>query len=167
MNPDKASTLRLLKAGMGNPVHLLESRMESLSDVSQVEITARLEGGAPSHIPVLFLLSSLAFLEAQPVSDGSGGAGASDGLGVTDLSRSSSNDYFAEDGWTPADFLEYLRFDGGAMLLDLGEIRGREVSTQLSLSAAGELKIRTSGRGQSSTRWLSFVRGQSHIQPVS
>lgn len=133
---------------MGNPVHLLESRTESLSDASNVELTARLEGGAESQIPVLFLLSSLAFLEAQPAAD-------------------SSTEYFSEDGWTPADFLEHLRFDGGAMGLDLGIIRGRQVLTRLSLTPDGELRIRTAGRGQSSTRWLSFVRGRSHIQPVS
>ena len=134
---------------MGNPVHLLESRADSASaEGSSFELRARLEGGPEAQMPVLFLLSSLAFLEAQPAGD-------------------SASEYFAEDGWTPADFVEHLRFDGGGLGLDLGIIRGRSVLTRLSLTPNGDLQIATSGRGQSPARWLSFVRGRSHIQPVS
>jgi hypothetical protein len=142
MTEDKASTLRLLREGIGNRVEILESR----STDAVHEVRARLFGRSPaSQIPILFLLSSLAFLEAGPT----------EGEEPAEI-----------DGWTPADFLSHLRFDGGRLELTLERIRGRAVCTWLTLTPEGELTLRTRGRGRSATRWLGFVRGRSHLQPV-
>jgi hypothetical protein len=139
---------------MGNTVHLLETRAEEPA----VELRALLPAPAEAQVPVLFLLSSLAFLEAQPLPIEQE---------ELDLVETFEDEYSEADGWTPADFLSHLRFDGGALRLNLGCVRGRGVFTELSLTPEGELRIRTLGRGNSATRWLSYVRGRSHIQPVS
>ncbi len=146
MTAEKATTLRLLKEGMGKTVQVLESK--------KGEGTHELRAYVPdlpesSVIPVLFLVTSLAFLEAGPERD------------------SFSDEYAEIDGWTPADFLSHLRFEDGELKVSLGRIRGRSVFTQVSLSYLGNLTIRTSGRGQSATRWVAYVQGRSHLQEVS
>ena len=145
MNAEKASTLRLLKQGMGKTVTVLEIR----GGDSHHRVRAQLsETGA---IPVLFLLSSLAFLEAgavgQPVGD-------------------TPDEYDELDGWSPADFLSQLRLEDGKLAVHLDTVRGRAVHTHLSISSEGELVVETWARGRSSTRWLAYVRGRSHLSEV-
>lgn len=174
MNPEKASTLKLLRAGMGYEVLLLETRtrqtplapLESAVGIAVhgiatdsphlplgelcVELRAHLPhapGSSQAQIPVLFLLSSLAFLEAKPV----GG----------------SDEFDEVDGWTPSDFLSHVRFEGGMLKLSMGCVRGRAVFTDISIDSQGELWIQTVGRGHSAQRWLGYVRGQSHMHSVS
>lgn len=147
MTAEKASTLRLLKEGMGNAVQVLESR----GSASFHEVRAHLPGiSKSSEIPILFLITSLAFLEASPIVDG-------DGL---------SPDFAEIDGWTPADFLSHLRFEDRKLKLELRKIRGRAIFTEVSLSTAGDLTIVTQGRGQSANRWLAYVEGRSHLREV-
>lgn len=148
---------------MGNAVHLLETR----SDEPCVELRAHLPGPSETHVPILFLLSSLAFLEAKPlptvppkVPNDEAQPGWS-GL-ICDLAE-----YSEADGWTPADFLSHLKFDESGLKLSLACVRGRAVFTDLTLTPQGDLWIRTFGRGQSVTRWLSYVQGRSHMRPVS
>ena len=206
MNPEKASTLKLLRAGMGNSVRLLETRKSDFT----IELRAHLPGPKPAQVPVLFLLSSLAFLEARPFGgDEASGPEGDDGgyesvestdsdgspdspvilIAGTQLSGGSlgtvsefqsdgvaemppewlicdPQEYLEVDGWTPADFLEYLQFDEGQLRVSLGCVRGRAVFTEISLDPQGQLRIRTIGRGHSADRWLSFVRGRTHMQPV-
>ncbi len=203
MNPEKASTLKLLRAGMGNSVRLLETRKSDFT----IELRAHLPGPRPAQVPVLFLISSLAFLEARPFRGDQGSEDFEDSensvfsetqpptllIAGTRLSGSSLStpslgspeiltdgaaemppewlicdpqEYIETDGWTPADFLEHLKFDDGQLRISLGCIRGRAVFTEISLDPQGQLKIRTIGRGHSADRWLSFVRGRSHMQPV-
>lgn len=144
MTIEKESTLRLLREGIGNQVHVLET----LGGGSFQEVRAHLpELSESSRIPVLFLITSLAFLEASPYC---------------------YHPEFNEiDGWTPADFLSQLRFDRNQLKVSLEVIRGRSVQTEVFLNEKGDLKIRTNGRGQSATRWLSYVQGRSHLQQVS
>ncbi|MBC7692559.1 MAG: hypothetical protein H7222_12410 [Methylotenera sp.] len=145
MNAEKASTLKLLKEGMGKTVQVLESR----GGDGVHEVRAYLpDCSETSIIPILFLLTSLAFLEAGPGED------------------TLSDEYAEIDGWTPADFLSHLRFEDGELRVSLNRIRGRAVYTQASLSYLGNLTLRTRARGQSATRWLSYVQGRSHLQEV-
>src|SRR5690606_11607739 len=94
-----------------------------------------------SMLPVLFLITTLAFLEADSETE--------------------------VDGWTPADFLSYLRFEGGTLRIRLEVVRTRAVFTDVSLTSDGELSIETRGRGLSATRWLSYVEGRSHLRKVN
>lgn len=127
---------------MGKTVTVLESRGGHDSH----ELRAHLpDCPDASRLPILFLLTTLAFLEATP-RDGEGNE---------------------VDGWTPADFLSYLRFEEGQLKITLGHVRGRDVETHVSLSPLGELVIITRGRGTSADRWLSYVRGRRHLQPVA
>jgi hypothetical protein len=143
MTPEKALTLQLLRDGMGLPVRVTECRRGS----NFQELRARLSGLQSGNlIPVLFLLTSLAFLEA---------------------SSEEVDAVQAPDGWTPVDFLSHLRLEDGALKVSLDRIRGRKVCTDVSLSPDGELSILTRDRGQSATRWLAFVEGRSHLRPVS
>ena len=144
MDAEKISTLRLLKEGMGKSVQVLEAQESGASH----EVRAFIENCAESSvIPVLFLLTSLAFLEAIPDTE-------------------SGQDFSEVDGWTPADFLSHLRFEDQELKLSLGLIRGRAVNTSVALSYMGELTLSTSGRGQPARRWLSFVQGRTHLQEV-
>ncbi len=138
MNSEKASTLKLLREGMGQPVHVLENR----SGDAYHAVRARLpELSETSMIPVMFLITTLAFLEA----------GTTEGV----------------DGWTPADFLSYLRFEHGSLVVRLDVIRERAVFTEVNLNPKGEISIETRGRGQSATRWLAYVEGRSHLHRVN
>lgn len=138
MNAEKASTLRLLREGMGQPVQLLESK----GGDGTHEVIAHLPATTQSTmIPVMFLITTLAFLEADSETE--------------------------VDGWTPADFLSHLRFESGTLHLRLEVVRGRPVFTDVSLTSEGELKIQTRGRGLSATRWLSYVEGRSHLRKVN
>jgi hypothetical protein len=140
MTAEKASTLRLLRDGMGQAVRLVEDR----SELGRHEVRALLpELSSSEMIPVLFLITSLAFLEAE-----------------------NSQPDPEQDGWTPADFLFYLRLDQGGYRVALDEIRERQVFTEVSLDIAGNLKISTIGRGQSASRWLKYVEGRTHLQTV-
>jgi hypothetical protein len=149
MNAEKASTLKLLREGIGNTVHVLESTCGDAVHELRAHLPDRCGSSA---IPVLFLLSSLAFLEAA--------------AGIPADEASDSSDFHEADGWTPADFLSHLKFEGKELRLSLTEVRGRAVFTDLSLTHSGDLKIRTLGRGQSATRWLSFVQGRRHLQEI-
>ena len=138
MNSEKASTLKLLREGMGQPVHVLENR----SGDAYHAVRARLpELSQSSMIPVMFLITTLAFLEAA----------------VGEVI----------DGWTPADFLSHLRFEHSCLVVRLEVIRERAVFTEVSLSPKGELSIETRGRGQSATRWLAYVEGRTHLHRVN
>ena len=147
MNTEKASTLRLLREGIGNQVQVIETRGGDAFH----EVRARLAVCPESSmIPVLFLLTTLAFLEANPQ--------LFEGV--------PHPDFMEVDGWTPADFLSHLRFEGRKLSISLEQVRGREVTTSIGLTAVGDLTIRTQGRGQSATRWLAYVQGRSHLQTV-
>lgn len=137
MNPEKLSTLRLLREGMGKTVNVLEAIGGDSLHIVRAHLP---EGTEKDALPVLFLLTSLAFLEADPGSD--------------------------VDGWTPADFLSHLRFDGGFLSVKLETVRGRGVFTEITLSAAGDLFIQTKGRGNSASRWLNYVQGRRYLKPV-
>lgn len=155
MTADKASTLKLLREGIGNPIRVLESR----GDESAHFVRALLPECNPrSLIPVLFLISSLAFLEATPAVMAESEATESD---------DEENEFNEVDGWTPADFLSNLRIDGGTLSLSLGRIRGRAIHTELSLTQSGQLSIGTKGRGLSANRWIGFVEGRRHLQSVA
>ena len=144
MTPEKASTLRLLKEGMGQPVNLVASR----DGANFHEIRANLpEISVNSLIPVMFLVTTLSFLEAS-------------------LPGEDPEEDRGPDGWTPADFLSHLRFDQGSLKVSLDTVRGRSVYTDVELTPKGELTIMTRGRGQSATRWLAYVEGRSHLRPV-
>lgn len=147
MNTEKASTLRLLRQGIGNTVNVLEHRSEDALH----EVRALLPDHAESSvIPVLFLLTSLAFLEAPPV-----------------LPEVDENSDFNEvDGWLPADLLSHLRFEEKQLRVSLSVVRGRAIFTDIAITANGELTIRTQARGQSASRWLTYVQGRSHLQPT-
>ena len=143
MNAEKASTLRLLKEGMGKTVNVLEDR----GGDSFHEVRAHLPNcSEQSMIPILFLISSLSFLEAGPVLDEDG-----------------ETEFAEVDGWTPADFVSHLRFEGSGLRVALDCIRGRSIFTTILLSPNGELTIQTRGRGKSATRWINYVRGRSHL----
>ncbi len=147
MTAEKSSTLMLLKEAIGNEYFLVESRLEqSLHEVRAVLTRCP----QSSQFPVLFLLSSLAFLEAAPQMI----EGAMDG------------EYLGEDGWTPSDFLTHIRFNSHRISIELGSVRGRLVKTEISLSSSGLLEITTRGRGRSADRWLAAVQGQSHLEEV-
>lgn len=151
MTAEKASTLRLLREGIGQSVNVTDSRDADLVH----ELRAHLPDCPESkHLPILFLITSLAFLEAQPMSGkhiGSHGA----------------ESYNETDGWLPADFVFNLRRGLDGFEINLGVVRGRQVETHVSLSSLGELRITTQGRGRSATRWVAFVRGQTHLQQVN
>ncbi len=152
MNAEKASTLRILKEGIGRHVSVLEAKGGDACH----EVRAFLPGySEESVIPVLFLLTSLAFLEATP------------GQRNDALDEDEEETEFNEvDGWTPADFLSHLKFEDGRLQICLGRVRGRSVFTELSVFPEGELLIRTFGRGQSAIRWLAYVQGRTHLQKI-
>lgn len=155
MTAEKASTLRLLKDGMGQPVLVTDTRDADLIH----EVRALLpECPDSKHLPILFLLTSLAFLEAQPIARH---------RRASEDQELQASEFQAEDGWTPADFLTYLRRAEDGFVITLGTVRGRQVETQASLSTLGELKISTYARGRSASRWITFVRGQTHLQEVN
>jgi hypothetical protein len=168
MNAEKASTLKLLREGIGNPVHLIESR----GGGAVHEVRAHLPGHTGGNvIPVLFLISSLAFLEAGAtprVTDEvklEGDDELDEDL-PSEREPDNERDYAEIDGWTPADFLSHLRYAGPDLSLELGEVRGRSVFTDIRLSQDGHLHIKTLGRGQSANRWLSYVQGRIHLREV-
>lgn len=160
MTLEKASTLKLLRKGIGNPISVVEDTGSALFHTVRARVPTS-PGATGSHeetvIPVLFLLTSLAFLEAMPVAKPSSDA---------EETSEEEGGYSEVDGWLPADFLSHLRFEENQLRICLGEIRGRMVATEIVLNSAGELTITTQGRGQSATRWISYVRGQSHLQPA-
>jgi hypothetical protein len=141
MTAEKASTLKLLKDGMGKTIEVIESR----GGFDSHEVRANLKDFTEAcRLPVLFLLTTLAFLEAQVSDEGS-----------------------ELDGWLPADLISHLRIEPELIKVSLDEIRGRKIQTEIQLSFSGELFIRTNGRGLSANRWLSYVRGRSYLQDAS
>src|SRR4051812_30459889 len=105
MNAEKATTLRLLREGIGNEVKVLESRGGHLTHEVRAHLPTVSES---SMIPVLFLITSLAFLEAGP-----------------ELVHGEPVAEYAEvDGWTPADFLSNLRFGDQMLQISLTRVRG-------------------------------------------
>jgi hypothetical protein len=172
MTAEKASTLKLLREGIGNAVHLIETRAGG----AMHEVTAHLpDHPAGNGIPVLFLISSLAFLEATPspafTDDGAIlerglGARLADDAEDDDTEAGPEGRYNEVDGWTPSDFLSHLRYDGRDLALVLGEVRGRAVFTEIRLTAEGNLVIKTLNRGQSANRWLTYVQGRTHLSPI-
>ena len=156
MTPEKASTLRLLREGIGNPVNVIESNGSDHCHEVRAQL---LEDTERNHVPILFLITSLAFLEARPCEELSL---------VQPGSATVSSPYYESDGWTPVDFLKSLIFiEGGGVRIFLERIRGRAVNTEVVLRPCGELLLRTQGRGKSAQRWLHFVKGQSHLTPVA
>lgn len=178
----------LLRNGIGRSVHLIESTdLESEQDSDLVvtqnsfvsgpspdkkdgtqdrfRIRAMLEEAEESsRLSVLFLLSSLAFLEAKPSTDRSSEVGDPDSEPEGQLDGQLDSQL---DGWTPTDFISYLRLDrDGSLKIELNQVRGRAVKTAIRLRANGELCVETRDRGQSANRWIHFVRGKSHLASV-
>jgi hypothetical protein len=98
--------------------------------------------GGKSAIGLLFLWSSLAFLEARPLLC----------EGVLPV------DYRNDDGWSSIDFLSHLRWEDGRLAVRLGTLRGRQVATVLWLRRDGLFTVRTSGRGDSALAWFESFR---------
>lgn len=138
MTAEKAATLKLLREGTGIPVEVLETR----EDADCYELRAYLPDCSDDRkIPVLFMLTTIAFLEASPVRS------------------KSESEYSKVDGWMPADFLSLLKFDGSRLEVSMSVVRGRGVWTQVALTPLGELMVRTQGRKDAAMKWLSYVRG--------
>lgn len=146
MTSEKTSTLRLLRQGMGNQLMILEDH--GTDDLYQVR--AHLPQMSEGRIlPILFLLTSLAFLEAHPVEDQEGVPIAS---------------YKDPDGWLATDFLSHLNFEGQKLRISLVEVRGRKVATEITVDAFGDLSLVTRGRGHSASRWIAYVQGRPHLK---
>ena len=107
------------------------------------ELVARLEGLTErASIGLLFLWSSLAFLEARPLS--------AEGI--------LPSDYSADDAWGSLDFLDHFRWDGRRLGVELRTLRGRQVDTSLRLDRMGVFSVRTQGRGDSALWWFRSFR---------
>jgi len=110
------------------------------------ELIARTEGISQgperTAVGLLFLWSSMAFLEAHALSE--------EGLPPVD--------YKLEDGWSSLDFLENLRWEEDRLRLALKVIRGRQVTTDIWLSRNGLFVVRAQGRGDSPLRWFESFR---------
>ena len=91
-----------------------------------------------SAVGLLYLWSSIAFLEAQALSV----------EGIPPV------DYQLDDGWSSLDFLENLLWEGDQLRLNLNVIRGRQVTTEISISSGGLFVVTTQGRGDSALRWF-------------
>ncbi|MFN7683957.1 MAG: hypothetical protein ACK5QT_00915 [Oligoflexia bacterium] len=94
-------------------------------------------------IGLLFLWSSLAFLEAKPLTC----------EGVI------PQEYQPDDGWSSLDFLRHLNWEGDRLSVELGVIRGRQVSTRFEVNQAGVFFVMTQGRGDSALNWFDAFRG--------
>src|SRR6476646_2746114 len=104
MNAEKASTLALLREAIGNPIHVLETT----EGEAELKVKAFLpELSEASLIPVVFLITSLSFLEAKPIQP----------------DPNIASEYRDPDGWTPADLLANLRFEEGAVRMSLEIVR--------------------------------------------
>ena len=112
----------------------------------QSELVARVnpEGKQPegTAVGLLFLWSSLAFLEAHALSE----------EGIL------PHDYLPEDGWSSLDFLENLKWEGDRLRVSLVVIRGRQVATEILLSQNGFFVVRAKGRGDSPLHWFETFR---------
>ena len=131
------SAAELLKQGMGCELQLVswQSGFES-------ELVARVGSSelplGESGLGLLFLWSSIAFLEAHALSE--------EGL--------PPESYQSEDGWSSLDFLENLRWEGDRLRMTLNIIRGRQVATEIWLSRVGLFVVRARGRGDSALHWF-------------
>lgn len=143
MNPEKARTLQLLRDGMG---HDLEIHAIPLgrNGTEGYEVHARvLTNDSTDLMPVLFLISTLAFLEAPAV----------------------SLEYQNVDGWTPQDFIAALKFEADGMKIKLDSVRGRGVYTEITLSQNGCLVLKS--KSDKAVSWLQYVRGQRDPKSIS
>lgn len=104
----------------------------------ECELVLRVRSSPESaHMGLMFLWSSLAFLEASPLS----------------LEGIHPRDYRSDDGWGSLDFLKAIRWEGDRLVLELGVVRGRQIETSLCLLRQGVFIIKTRGRGDSALHW--------------
>ena len=133
--------MELLKQGLNCDLVLL-----SWQPGFESELVARVDegpdGSAPSAVGLLFLWSSLAFLDAHALSH--------EGI--------PPDDYQTEDGWSSLDFLENLKWEDDRLRVSLNVVRGRQVTTEIYLSRGGLFVVRTRGRGDSPIRWFESFR---------
>jgi len=140
----RTSPAELLKQGLDCELVLVswlggfESELVARVDASPED------GPEGTAVGLLFLWSSLAFLEAHALSE----------EGIL------PSDYHLEDGWSSLDFLENLRWEEDRLRLALNVIRGRQVTTDLWLSKNGIFVVRTRGRGDSPLRWFETLQDE-------
>ncbi len=133
------SATELLKQGLSCDLTLVSWTSGFQSELVTRVADSDADEGPGSAVGLLFLWSSLAFLEAHALSR--------EGL-VPD-------DYQVEDGWSSLDFLENLRWEEDRLRLQLRVVRGRQVATDLWLSRKGWFVVRTEGRGDSPLHWFN------------
>ncbi len=139
--PD-SPVIDLLREGLSCELDLLQWRAGFSSELVARAEPLSLPGSGRSAIGLLFLWSSLAFLEARPLLR----------EGVV------PSDYQAEDGWSSIDFLTHLRWEEARLVLNLSVLRGRQISTHLWLRRDGLFTVQTAGRGDSALGWFESFR---------
>ena len=131
------SALELLKKGLNCDLELVNWKPGFESELVAHMAETR-DGREPSAVGLLFLWSSLAFLEAHAISH--------EGI--------PAQDYQSEDGWSSLDFLENLSWEVDRLRVRMNVVRGRQVTTEISISREGLFVVRTRGRGDSPLRWF-------------
>ncbi len=135
---EESPALDLIREGLGCRLRLLDWRSGHDS-----RLVLHVDPLGRNRVGLLFLWSSLAFLEARPLLD--------EGLVPPE--------YVESDGWSSLDFLKLLRWDGTRLWLRMDVLRGRCVATELVLLDDGRFVVRARGRGDSPLHWFeSFGR---------
>jgi hypothetical protein len=95
----------------------------------------------------LFVIGTLSFADARP-------------------RESSVIEYVEQDEFQVGDFINCLRWEGGALKFSADYVRGRRMKTDVVLWPDGSGRLSTTGRGKTPILWLERLKGKKSLRVV-
>jgi len=145
---------RFLAETIGIPIEIISNDYEEIPAVEDTvstyqEIVFQIKEDDPDDwaIGVLFALSLMSFSFAAP-------------RGISEM-------YFVPDeDWTIEYFLTGLRYRWRKICFTSDYVSGRLMKTNIDFESGGKVKMVTRNRGRGTERWLMYLQGKKHINPV-
>ena len=145
---------RFLAETIGIPIEIISNDYEEILAVEDTvityqEIVFQIKEDDPDDwaIGVLFALSLMSFSFAAP-------------RGISEMH------FVPDEDWTIEYFLTGLRYRWRKICFTSDYVSGRLMKTNIDFESGGKVKMVTRNRGRGAERWLTYLQGKKHINPV-
>jgi hypothetical protein len=145
---------RFLAETNGIPIEIISNDYKEIPAVEDTvstyqEIVFQIKEDEPDDwaVGVLFALFLLSFSFAAP-------------RGISEMH------FVPDEDWTIEYFLTGLRYRWRKICFTSDYVSGRLMKTNIDFESGGKVKMVTRNRGRGTERWLMYLQGKKHINPV-
>ena len=149
MNEQEHLSYRYLKEAVGIPLDIISNEYNELHGNEHHKIVFQLKEDEPDlfAFSILFTLSLLSFTYAAP-------------------RGYSEKEFIPDEEWNFEYFLQGLEFENGRLEYSGDYVSGRHIKTTIIYEPGGRMVLDTRNRGKGADRWMLYLQGKRHIQPL-